>query len=162
MAAQLIEIPRSQARLEGAVLIEPGYTKGHTAAKMRSWADDLARYHRTSLAERTLWRSLPPERLTDPQRGVLRIEDKLYRKADLGIKGDLRDDRTVELDWGRHRAGYMLERGVDPIPVWVASDDARRLETFRIRCEQQVERDRGAAPRLSRERNEPSREERER
>jgi hypothetical protein len=85
---------------------------------------------------------MPPDQLTPEARRTLAAQDKYFVAADRGIKGDLRKDGRVELYGGTHRAGYMLERGVDPIPVWVSDGDPQRLAAFRAQCHDEVQRTR--------------------
>ncbi len=125
---------RPSSRLEGSTTIEPGYAKSYTPDEMRMWADDLDRYIRAPPAEVERWRATATTELTPEQRRVLAVHDKFYTEAALGIKGSLRDDGKVELDGGRHRAGYLLERDVDPIPVWVSARDEQQLDAFEAQC----------------------------
>lgn len=47
------------------------------------------------------------------------------------MKGYLREDGRVELEGGRHRAAYMVEQGIGPVPVWVSCEDPQRLQELR-------------------------------
>ncbi len=145
MPRKLILVTRPGERLRESSTIEPGYPKPYTPEQMRAWADDLDRYNRTSAADRERWRALPDEQLTPEQRRVVAVHDTYLTDAPRGIKGSLRDDGTVELDGGRHRAGYMLERDVDPIPVWVSAPDQRRLDAFETQCNRERPRARPEA-----------------
>lgn len=161
---QLILIPRSQSRLVGATTIGPGYTKGYTPDEMRTWADDLDRCNRTSSAELERWQTIPADQLTPEQRRTLAVRDKYFGDPQAGIKGSLRPDERVELDGGRHRAGYILERGVDPVPVWVSAPEQRDLDAFSAQCERELqpvrpdarEEPAGAAARFREERSVPT------
>jgi hypothetical protein len=145
MARRCILIPRPDTRLRGSTTIEPGYPKPYTPEQMREWADDLDRYNRTPPADRDRWRALADDQLTPDQRRVVAVHDTYFTEASRGIKGSLRDDGTVELDGGRHRAGYMLERDVDPIPVWVSAPDERQLDAFEAQCNRELPRARNEA-----------------
>ena len=140
MPRRLILIPRARSRLVGATRIESGYSKDYTPEQMRAWADDLARLQRTPAADLERWRSMTPDDLTPEQRGTLAAQDAYFSEAPRGIKGSLREDGLVELDGGRHRAGYLLERDVDPIPVWVSCPDERRLDAYAAQCERELPR----------------------
>lgn len=98
------------------------------------WADDLDRLYRTSPEDLNRWKEMPANQLSQEQRRTLAVRDKYFIQPELGIKGSLRDDGKVELDGGRHRAGYLLERGVDPVPVWVSAPDQRQLDALEAQC----------------------------
>lgn len=149
MPRKLILIPQPAARLEGATHIEPGYPKGYDESDMRRWAADVERLYATPPDEVARLRALPREQLTPDQRGVVAAHEHYFAEPSRGITGSLREDGVVELDTGRHRASYMLERGTDPIPVWVSARDQRALDAYAQRC-------RGAAG-PARQRQEPSR-----
>lgn len=153
MARSLVFVPPVQGLLVGSTPITPGYSHGYTQAEMRQWADDLDRLYKTVEADRALppdqrrlqtWLATPRDQLSPEARGVVEAHDKLLNPGnyDRGIKGDLLPDGRVELSGGRHRANYILERGGDPVPVWVSSHDPRRLEDFRLTCHGAVDRTR--------------------
>jgi hypothetical protein len=144
MPRKLILVPRPRSRVIGATTIELGYTKGYTPDEMRMWADDLDRSNRTASADLERWRATPPDRLSNEQRRVLAVRDKCLGDWEGGINGSLRPDQKVELDGGRHRAGYMLERGVDPVPVWVWAREQRDLDTFSAQCDRELRSTRDA------------------
>lgn len=144
MPRALVLVPQAGARLAGAAPIGPDYPRSYTPAEMRGWADDLARLYQTSSRELSEWRALPPSRLSREQRGVLAAQDGYFGDAGRAIKGSLRGDGRVDLDGGRHRVAYLLERGVDPVPVWVTSSDARALERFEADCHNELARARPA------------------
>lgn len=146
---KLVFIPNPESRLEGAVLIDPTYSKDWSPEQMREWAHDVDRMNRTPAAELDRWAVIPPEQLTPEQRRVLDVRSKLTREHESGVNGVLRDDGQVELESGRHRAGYMLEQGVDPVPVWVWAPEQRELDAFEAQCER--ERPRARAEPGSRE-----------
>src|SRR3954451_22768483 len=127
MPRQLILVTQPRSRLAGATTIDPGYPRNYTPDDMRMWAEDLERLYATSPSDLARWRSLAPDHLTLEQRRTLVVQDKYFTEPERGINGSLRDERTVDLDRGRHRAGYLLERGIDPIPVWVSAPDQRQL-----------------------------------
>jgi hypothetical protein len=105
---------------------------------MRRWAEDLDRLHKTPPEELARLQALPREDLTPEQSGLLLAHDKHFVEAERGIHGSLRPDNTVELDGGRHRAGYILESGTEPIPVWVSAPDEARLDAFEAVCERET------------------------
>jgi hypothetical protein len=152
MPRELILVTDPRSRLDGSTLIEPGYPRDYTPAEMRTWAEDLERLYRTPPEEVERWRSLPPEALAPEQQRALTAHDKYFVEPDRGIKGSLREDGTVELAGGRHRAGYLLERGTSPIPVWVTAPDQRQLDEFRQRCEVEPPRQRSTPERQPLER----------
>ena len=127
-------------------LIEPGYPRDYTPEQMRTWADDLQRLHRTSAAELDAWRATAPEQLTPEQRRTLAVRNHYFTEPSRGIVGSLLPDGRVQIDQGRHRAGYLIERGVDPVPVWVSHADPRVLDAFGSACAREIEARRGEAP----------------
>lgn len=137
MPRELIHVTRSASRLTDTTTIEPGYPKPYSAEEMRTWADDLDRLHKTSAADLERWQSMPAEQLAAEQRRTLAVRDNLMTDHERGICGSLGPDGRIELDKGRHRAGYMIERGVDPIPVWVSAPDQRQLDALRAQCERE-------------------------
>lgn len=143
MPKALVLIPRADSVLSGAEHIRPGYPKSYTATDMRSWAADLDRLYQTPADDLARWRSTPTNQLTRQQRGVVDAYDHYFLDPSDGIKGDLRDDGRVELWGGRHRAAYLAEHGIDPVPVWVSHSDAKRLSEFQTRCHDDVDRRRG-------------------
>src|SRR4051794_10999574 len=132
---RLVLIPRAQARLVDTTRIEPGYPKGYTPEQMRGWAEDVKQYNNTSPEELARLRSTSPAWLSPDQQRLLDVEHYYFEEPDRGIKGSLRPDQTVEIDGGRHRAGYMVEQGVDPVPVWVSAPSERELEDFDAQCQ---------------------------
>lgn len=150
MARRLIVIPRPAWRLEGAERIGEGYPRDYTEADMRRWAADVGRLHATPPEEVERLRSLPRERLSPGERGVVRAYESYFTEPSRGIKGSLRDDGIVELDGGSHRAAYMIERDV-PVPVWVSGPDERRLDEYAMRCERELAQERTRADRRPRE-----------
>lgn len=128
MARRLILIDEPRRVLDGATPIEPGYPRDYTADDMRAWAADLERYYRTPAEDLARWHAAPRESLTPDQQRVVRTFAQFFEAPDRGIKGSLRDDGTVELIGGRHRAAYLMEQGVRPIPVWVTARDERQLD----------------------------------
>jgi hypothetical protein len=140
MPRNLVLIPRSESRLSGTTRIDSGYAKGYTPEEMRRWAEDAERLRKTSPADIERWCSTPPEQLTPEQQRLTRVHKELYTEHQRGIHGCLRDDGTVELDGGRHRAAYMAERG-EAVPVWVWSDDSRKLDAFQADCARELGRE---------------------
>jgi hypothetical protein len=147
----LVLVPPSRGLLAGSTPIGAGYPRDYTPQQMRAWSDDLARLYRTAEADRArpagqrrldVWRATPRDQLSPDARRVVELHDKLFVSADRGIKGSLRPDGSVELDGGRHRAHYLLERGTEPVPVWVRSSDPQQVEDFRARCHAEVARSR--------------------
>lgn len=143
MPRELSLVTRAASRLEGTTRIEPGHPRDCTPEQMRMWADDMARLNRTSPDEHARLRAGSPADLTREQQRMLAVQDRLLLDASVGIKGSLRDDGKIELDGGCHRAGYMVERGVDPIPVWVPAPEQRQLDDLRAECDRSRGRDRG-------------------
>lgn len=137
MPRRLIFITQPRSRLTETTTIEPGYSKGYSPDEMRMWAEDLDRYNRTPPADVEHWRSMAAHQLSPEQRRTLAVHDKYFVEAASGIRGSLRADQKVELDGGRHRAGYLLEQGVDPVPVWVWAGDQRQLEALEAQCAQE-------------------------
>jgi hypothetical protein len=135
MARRLVLIPYPSERVVGATRIEPGYPRQYTPDEMRAWANDLKQSYATSPDELQRLGSAPPQLLTDEQRRILDVHNHLFNDASTGIKGSLRPDGRVELDGGRHRAGYLLEQGINPMPVWVSAPDQRQLDDFTSRCQ---------------------------
>ena len=142
MAQQLVLVPHPSSKLLGAQTIGPGYSKPYTPDEMRAWAEDLDRLYRTSSVELARWRSLPRDQRPDEAHRILAVHDKYFVEAERGIKGDLAGDGRIELYGGTHRAGYLLERGIDPVPVWVSDQDPERLAAFRKQCHDEVNRGR--------------------
>jgi hypothetical protein len=145
MARRLVLIPYPSERVVGATRIEPGYPRQYTPDEMRGWANDLKRSYATSPDELQRLGSAPPQLLTDEQRRILDVHNHLFNDASTGIKGSLRPDGRVELDGGRHRAGYLLEQGINPMPVWVSAPDQRQLDDFTSRCQEDLARQQLAA-----------------
>ncbi len=141
MPRQLIPITRARARLVGDTRIEPGYSKDFSAAQMRGWAADLDRLQRLPPAEVDRLRATPPDRLIPEEQRLRVAYDKFLAEPDRGIKGTLRDDGTVELQGGRHRTAYLLEQGVEPVPVWVTAADETKLGRLRAECERDARLD---------------------
>ena len=146
MPRELILVTRSASRLTAATTIEPGYSKGYTPDEMRMWADDLDRYYKTPPGEVARWQRTPADQLSHEQQRTLAVHDKLFTEFDRGIKGELHDDGKIELTGGRHRAGYLLERGVDPVPVWVSAPDQRQLDELRAQCNRESSQVRSGSP----------------
>lgn len=114
---------------------------------MRRWADAYARLQRIPADELASWRARSNSDLSPDQRDLLASDKKLRGAPDDGIKGSLRDDRLVELDGGRHRAAYLMERGIDPLPVWVTAPGERQLDRFEADCNRESLRgNRGSRP----------------
>lgn len=139
-ARKLVLIPNPDRIISGATRIDPTYPRGYTPEQMRGWADDLERLYQTPPAEISKWRGTAPDQLTPEARRLLAVHDKFLVEADRGICGDLGSDGRVELSKGHHRAAYMLERGTDPIPVWVTCRDSQQLERFSNDCDSQLAR----------------------
>jgi hypothetical protein len=137
VARRLIVIPRPGSRLEAAERIGPGYPRDYTESDMRHWADDVQRLNATPPDELQRLRSLSRDRLTPAQRGVVDAHEHYFTDPSRGIKGSLREDGIVELDGGRHRAAYLIERE-EPVPVWVSCPDERRLDEYAVRCEREM------------------------
>lgn len=135
MPRELILVTRSATRLTGTTRVEPGYPKHYTEEDMRMWADDMGRLNRTSPAELRDLRASRPEQLSSEQQRVLDVHERCMTDPHYGIKGSLGCDGRIALDNGRHRAGYMIERGVDPVPVWVWAPEQRQLDDLRARCD---------------------------
>lgn len=131
---KLILVTRSAARLDGATLIEPGYPRDHTPEQMRGWAHDLDRYNHLASEERDRILALPADERSPEEARMDDVHSKHFVEHQRAINGMLRDDGVVELDAGRHRAGYMVEQGVDLIPVWLKCDDERQLDEFDRHC----------------------------
>jgi hypothetical protein len=132
---ELIHVTRSASRLTGQTRIEPGYPKDYTPEQMRMWADDMARLNRTSPAELSRLQALAPDQRSPEEQRMLVVHDAYLTDNTHAIKGSLRPDGKVELDSGRHRAAYMVERGVDPVPVWVWAREQRQLDDLRAQCD---------------------------
>lgn len=107
---------------------------------MRGWADDLQQRYGTSPKDLQRLSSAPPELLTEREKRILDVHAHLFNDPTTGIKGSLGPDGSVDLEGGRHRARYLLERGVDPIPVWVSAPDQRQLDEFAARCGAELDR----------------------
>ena len=156
MPRELIHVTRSASRLTGQTRLEPGYPKDYTAEQMRMWADDMDRLNRTSPAELSRLQALAPDQRSPEEQRMLVVHDTYLTDNTYAIKGSLRPDGKVELDGGRHRAAYMVERGVDPVPVWVWAPDQRQLDDLRAQCDGERRRAPGAVraplPEPSRER----------
>lgn len=105
---------------------------------MRTWAADLKRLYGTAPDTLRQWSTTPLAQLTPEQRQILAARDHFLGAPESGIRGSLRDDGLVELDAGRHRAAYLHEQGVDPLPVWVSAADQQRLDQYQARCAQDV------------------------
>ena len=133
VARKLIVIPEAPSRIEGAVRIDASYPRMYTEAEMRQWAVDTERLLNTPPAAIERLRTMGRDRLTPEERVVARVYDEYFVDPSRGIKGSLRDDGVVELDGGRHRAAYLIERGVD-VPVWVSTPDQGRLDAYANRC----------------------------
>jgi hypothetical protein len=118
-------------RLSGLTPIQPGYPKPYSASEMRGWAGDLRRVYRLSPDELERLRRTPAQMLTPDQQRLQRADQRFLRDSSDGVKGYLREDGRVELDGGRHRAAYMLEQGIGPVPVWVSCEDPQRLRELR-------------------------------
>src|SRR4051794_26313535 len=143
MPRELILVPPSRQLLPDAAPINGAYPRDYTPADMRAWAQDLDHLLRAMEADRT---APPPQRQLerwlatdraqlppDAQRAVANY-GKLMAEPDRGIKGDLREDGSIELTGGRHRAHYIMERGSTPVPVWVSARDQEQLNRFREAC----------------------------
>ena len=141
---ELIHVTRSASRLTGQTRIQPGYPKDYSAEQMRMWADDMDRLNRTSPVELSRLQALPPDQRSAEQQRMLVVHDTYLTDNTYAIKGSLRPDGKVELDGGRHRAAYMVERGVDPVPVWVWAPDQRQLDDLRAQCDGERRRAREA------------------
>ena len=151
MAGSLVLVPASRGAVAGATPVGPGYPRSCTPQEMRRWSADLDRLYRVVEADRALpagqrrldaWLATPRDQLTPDARGVVDAHRTFIADPSTGLKGSLRDDGVVELAGGRHRAHYLMERGTDPLPVWVTSSDAARLEAFRKDCHASVARTR--------------------
>ena len=139
MAGKLILVPPSRALLPDAEPIGAGYPRDYTPDEMRRWADDLDQLYKVAEEDRSLppgerrldrWAAADRSQLPDDARRVMDAHDKFLADSGPGIKGALREDGTVELYGGKHRAHYIMERGGEPVPVWVSSRDPAALERF--------------------------------
>lgn len=131
MSARCLIFVSDPNRLSGLAPIEPGYPKPYSARDMRGWAGDLQRVYRLSPAERERLQATPPERLTPDERRLRQADQRYLRDFSDGVKGHLGRDGRVELEGGRHRAAYMVEQDIGPVPVWVSCEDPQRLQEFR-------------------------------
>lgn len=86
----------------------------------------------------------PRKRLTPQARRVVNAHTKFMVDSERSIKGELTSDGRAELTRGGHRAHYVLERGSEPVPVWVllSCADPARLDRFVSDCRRAVERSR--------------------
>jgi hypothetical protein len=146
MPRKLILIPRPQDRLLDTTRIEAGYPRQYTPEQMRDWAADMSRYDDMSPEGLARLRSLPGDQLSPEQQRILDVEHYYLEEPDRGIKGSLRSDGTVEINGGRHRAGYMIEQGVDRVPVWVSAASERELESFDAQCQRERQQVRAESP----------------
>jgi hypothetical protein len=146
---ELILVPSANARVIGETPIGPGYARGRTPQEMRGWADGLSRLYRTIEIDRGLpperrqleqWRNAPREELSQEARGVVDAHRKFMSDPSEGIQGLLRSDGQIELEKGRHRANYILERPTDPLPVWVSASDERSMQQLRSECSNDLAR----------------------
>jgi hypothetical protein len=140
MATRLIWIPSPRQHLTGGLKIEPGYPRDYTVAQMRQWAHDAELLEATSPKNLEEWAATPPEKLSANQRRVVESH-RVLNDPGQGIVGDLREDGVVEVGAGRHRTAYMIEQGIEAVPVWVKAQDPVVLRTFAEEC--QHERDLG-------------------
>ena len=115
----LVLVPDPAKRLVGAQPIGRGYTKEYTAPEMRAWGSALARLYQTPTAQLAELRGADTQMLRPNDRAVVEAHKHLFEESERGIAGTLREDGRIELDRGRHRVTYMLDQGVEPIPVWV-------------------------------------------
>jgi hypothetical protein len=112
---------------------------------MRAWADDLDRFYRAAEQDPALarqWLSTPRDQLPPDARAAADAYRAFTSDFSRGIKADLRSDGKLELTGGTHRAHYLVERGTNPIPVWVAHHDVHELARFKRDCEALVARSR--------------------
>lgn len=124
--------------LDGMERIDAGYPRPYTERDMRGWAADVDRALVTDQDVISRLERLPrEERAADEQR-LLDARRHFLTEPALGVRGTLRPDGAVEIDGGRHRASYIAEQGT-LLPVWVSSDDARRLDGFAARCERDAQ-----------------------
>jgi hypothetical protein len=137
MPRELVWTTRPRQRLTGDLRIDAQYQRDYTPEQMRRWAHDVEQLRTLPQGELQHWLSVPREERTGDQNRLL---DSSLRFLDPneGIKGDLRADGIVELQGGCHRAAYLMEQGVDPVPVWVSSRDSARLTALRQQCEREV------------------------
>jgi hypothetical protein len=150
----LVLVPPSLPLLQGSSAIGSSYPRTYRDADMRAWADDLATLYRVVEEDRSLppkdrrlerWLATPRDLLPDANaRAVVDVHRQLMGDPASGIKGSLRSDGRIELDGGRHRAHYILERGDTPVPVWVSASDPVRLEQLRHACHSEIDRRRPA------------------
>lgn len=156
MPRVLVLVPPSPPLLRGATPIEPGYPRSYTAGDMRAIASDLDEIYRAheedcrhpigSHRMDRITRRDPP--VTPRDKELANTYDKFFRDPATGVRGSLGADGRVELDAGRHRAHYAMQQGV-PVPVWVSSPDAEKLENFRKDCSEAI---RASRPDLLRDR----------
>lgn len=131
MPRALVFVPAQSGMLVGSTPIGPGYPRSHRPDDMRQWANGLERLYRDIEARGD--GSAAGRTAQDAHRHFL-------SEPAAGIKGSLRDDGRVVLDGGRHRAHYLLERGTDPVPVWVSARDSDALARFQGDCHAVVDR----------------------
>jgi hypothetical protein len=137
MPRELVWMTRPRQRLTGDRRIDAQYQRDYTPEQLRRWAHDVEQLRTLPEGELQRWQAVPRGELTGDQNRLL---DSAYKFLDStkGIKGDLRPDGIVELQGGSHRAFYCMEQGVDPVPVWVGSQDSARLKALRQRCEREL------------------------
>jgi hypothetical protein len=150
MAPRTLILLPDPAFVSGTTPIQPGYTKQHSPVEMRTWAADLETLYRTIEGDRSLppgqtrierVRATPREHLSPHAQRLKDLDRHLFgTDATERIEGTLGDDGRVEVDGGRHRAHYILERGGTPVPVWVTHPDAQALRTYRDACHAEVAR----------------------
>lgn len=122
----------------GAVKIDNSYPRSYSETEMRQWAQDLKSTYRSHPDDIERWSTLDTSALSAEQRRLVKAHRALFTDPERGIKGSLRDDGLVELDGGRHRAAYMVEQGVEAVPVWVTAPDAESLTCFADSCAREI------------------------
>lgn len=164
MPRMLLLLPPSPLLIQGATPIGQGYPRSYTDADLRDVArqlDEICRAHEADCRnpggdqrmERITRRQEP---VTPEDTRLAETYDKFFRDPSAGVRGSLGRDGRVELDAGRHRAYYVMERGV-PVPVWVSAPDRKQLHELRERCDDVI---RASRPDLLRDGRNP-RDERE-
>jgi hypothetical protein len=149
MPRSLVLVPPFPQLFAGTTPVGPGYPRTYTPQEMRAWAVGAERLDRVMDADRSLpagqrrldrWLATPRDQLPADARAAVDAFRKLHADPGAGIRGTLRSDGKVELEGGRHRAHYLVERGASPVPVWVDCPDAARLEHYRRQCDAHVAR----------------------
>ena len=151
MPRELILIPPKQTVFRNAEPIGQGYPRQntYTQQQMREWAQDASEVEQITREDRNLpggkrrmdlLLAKPAAQLSAHERRLLQAHDHLYSSRGDAIRGDLLADGRVDLEGGKHRAHYLLERGT-PVPVWVSARDQAQLDRFRSLCEDTRQRE---------------------